>query len=559
MNPPSATSQRWLYGPVPDLLIGCGLFYIIVFAVSSAAGAEIRPLSEGIHLLPLLILVFGASHYGGTILRVYERRSDRRAYVLFSLYATIALCGLFVWGLYNSIVASCLLTVYLTWSSWHYTGQNYGIAVMFLRRRGVQISQVERRWLYSTFVFSWLLVFLVAHESTGSASDIMIAYASVTGPDISFIPFGIPAAVARILVIAIGLAYLVNLIGIAAALLKRAALKDLIPTFATMFTQALWFSIPFVLHHFNARTGLEPLDWAFRRHYFLWIVCGHAIQLMWIASYFARESAGWKGYSHYFGKTIAAGMAVWVLPVVFFAPDITGRVSVGAGLYLLVAAVVNLHHFILDGVIWKLRHSRVSNVLVSRTEIPESPAEVGEGRNWVRRLVWSAACLGLVIGLLEFGSFRYVYESAFKRGDYARASAVLDLLAWVGHDRPNPRMRLATRLAREGNIGEAARNMERSAKLHPNAEAYFRLGAIQEHDDQRLDQARRSYEKALELDPDHVEALQRAGRLALRLDRPREARAYLERAVILRPDDESSQKSLNRAEALLERDRLRDD
>jgi hypothetical protein len=318
----SAASQRWLYGSIPDLLFGCGLFYLIVFAVSSAFGPAIRPVHEAVYFLPFLIMVFGGAHYGGTILRVYERRSDRRSYVMFSLYATLALCGLFVWGLYSSLVASCLLTVYLTWSPWHYTGQNYGIAAMFLRRRGVQISKVERRWLYSTFVLSWILVLLVAHESTGSAADIMIPYASVTGPDIYFIPFGIPTALVRILVLAVGLAYVVNLIGIAICLLKRASLKDLIPTFAVMITQALWFSIPLVMRHFSVNSGLEPLDWEFRGHYFLWIVCGHAIQLMWIASYFARQSPGWKGYSHYFGKTIAAGVAVWVLPVIFFAPDI---------------------------------------------------------------------------------------------------------------------------------------------------------------------------------------------------------------------------------------------
>jgi tetratricopeptide (TPR) repeat protein len=103
-------------------------------------------------------------------------------------------------------------------------------------------------------------------------------------------------------------------------------------------------------------------------------------------------------------------------------------------------------------------------------------------------------------------------------------------------------MRLATRLAREGDIDEAVRNMERSVKLRPIAEGYFRLGAIQEHDDERLDDARISYDRALELEPDHVEALKRAGRLALKLDRPGEARAYLDRAeALLESDRRSSQ------------------
>jgi hypothetical protein len=381
-------------------------------------------------------------------------------------------------------------------------------------------------------VFSWLLVFVVAHESTGSAADIMIAYANVTGPNIHFIPFGIPTALARVLVLAIGAAYVINLVGIATYLLKRAPLRDLIPTLAVLFTQALWFSIPLVMRHFRVTSGLEPLDWNFRGHYFLWIVCGHAIQLIWIASYFARESPGWKGYSHYFGKTVAAGVAVWVLPVMFFSPDITGRLSIGSGLYLLVASTVNLHHFILDGVIWKLRHSRVSNVLVRGAGETGPPVAVDEGRSWVRRLVWSAACVGLFVGLFQFGSFHYVYERAFDRGDYAKAGAVLDQLAWVGYDRANPRMRLATRLAREGQIDEAVRNMERSVALRPVAEGYFRLGAIQEHDVERLEDARMSYERALELEPDHPDALIRAARLSLLLDRPLEAREFLDRAGV---------------------------
>ncbi len=35
---------------------------------------------------------------------------------------------------------------------------------------------------------------------------------------------------------------------------------------------------------------------------------------------------------------------------------------------LIVTAVVNIHHFILDGVVWKLRDPRVSKVLTSTQE-----------------------------------------------------------------------------------------------------------------------------------------------------------------------------------------------
>ena len=79
---------RWLFGPVPDLLLGCGLLYVAVFAVYAVGGAEVRT-SEVPYLFPLLVLVFSTPHYGATLLRVYEERSSRRAYTLFAVHATL--------------------------------------------------------------------------------------------------------------------------------------------------------------------------------------------------------------------------------------------------------------------------------------------------------------------------------------------------------------------------------------------------------------------------------------------------------------------------------------
>ena len=88
----------------------------------------------------LLIMGFVMPHYGGTLRRVYEQRADRRAYTIFSVWATLAIFALFVVGIHSAYVGAIMVTVYLTWSPWHYTGQNYGLAVMFLRRRGVSVE-----------------------------------------------------------------------------------------------------------------------------------------------------------------------------------------------------------------------------------------------------------------------------------------------------------------------------------------------------------------------------------------------------------------------------------
>ena len=96
---PAAASSPWLFGPVWDLILGCGGFYFLIVAASSFAGAQIRAL-EPESFFPLLVILFLSPHYGATILRVYEKRKDRKAYAIFAVYITLALMGLFAVGLY---------------------------------------------------------------------------------------------------------------------------------------------------------------------------------------------------------------------------------------------------------------------------------------------------------------------------------------------------------------------------------------------------------------------------------------------------------------------------
>src|SRR5262245_37900848 len=137
----------WLFGPGVDLLLGCGVLYALLIVPISLAGDAFVS-GKPPYLLTLGVVFFSASHYGATLLRVYERREDRRAYVLFSLWATLAVAAAFVAGLRSATWSTYLLTLYLTWSPWHYTGLNYGIAVMFVRRAGVPLATATKRLLY---------------------------------------------------------------------------------------------------------------------------------------------------------------------------------------------------------------------------------------------------------------------------------------------------------------------------------------------------------------------------------------------------------------------------
>jgi hypothetical protein len=100
-------SDRWLFGPLPDLLFGCGVLYALAFAAHTVAGPAIRGVTPSF-LLPLLLLVLSTPHYGGTLVRVYDQRRDRQAYVVFAVWVTLALFALFVVSLSNALLASIL-------------------------------------------------------------------------------------------------------------------------------------------------------------------------------------------------------------------------------------------------------------------------------------------------------------------------------------------------------------------------------------------------------------------------------------------------------------------
>ena len=197
----AAPSKRWLYGMAPDLLIGCGLWYALAFAVLAVAGTWVR--TAGMQtLIPFLLLAFSSPHYGATLLRVYEQREERQSYAVFTIFATAILATLYVVGVHSAAVGSIVLTVYLTWSPWHYTGQNYGIGVMFLRRRGVDLEGNAKRLVYASFILSYVMVFLALHGGARADDYIPVAYDPV---GYHFLPLGLPYT--SLTLPAVGLAY----------------------------------------------------------------------------------------------------------------------------------------------------------------------------------------------------------------------------------------------------------------------------------------------------------------------------------------------------------------
>jgi tetratricopeptide (TPR) repeat protein len=550
MSSAGVTGARWLFGPVPDLLFGCGLAYMLLFLAFTAGGAALRE-AQPVWLFSFIVLALSIPHYGATLVRAYESRADRHAYALFTVGATLLVVAAFLAGVRWAAFGAILFTVYLTWSPWHYTGQNYGIGLMFLGRQGVAVEPWIKRWIHASFVLSFVLSALVMHGASGAEASVPVTYVAAQGSPVSFRSLGLPRAFTAWAVPAVGLAYATALGVCAFALLRRARARSLVPFALLVANQALWFSLPFAAQYWGIATAFDPVDPRFATHYGLWIAVAHATQYLWITSYYAR-TGGAEGKLLFYGKALAAGSSVFVVPWLLVAPGALGRVSASDGLLapagasaFILSAAINIHHFILDGAIWKLRNQRVARVLIRATSRGEGEAARSPA---LRALVWSVCGAALLASAVYTLDSFVLFPAAMKRGDHASAGSVVSRLAFLGQDRVDQRVELAEAYAREGRADLALEQYQRAAALWPQPLTHLRIGQLRAATG-AWDAALAAYEEGLALKPNFVPLLRAAAEASSRLGRQQQARAFLERGLAVDPRNARLQRALQRVRA----------
>src|SRR5208283_5133468 len=194
-----------------------------------------------------------------------------------------------------------IFTIYLTWSPWHYSGQNYGLFMMFARRAGADPDTSTRRALYSAFIVSYLILFLGFH--TGPSSDPL------------FISLGIPAVISRWEQIILCVAF-VALSAFGLTRLARATgWRKLTPSLTLFSSQFLWFLLP------AAISLIKGLQIPQSRYSSGVLAVMHSAQYLWITSYYARRECNgdardkqrrdWRPLA-YFGVLIVGGIALFV-------------------------------------------------------------------------------------------------------------------------------------------------------------------------------------------------------------------------------------------------------
>ena len=514
-------ASPWIYRPWLDLVAGCGAWSApLLLLVYVLAAPEARAWSVAFYGLAL---VFNYPHFMATIYRAYGTRADFSKYRVVTMHLTgfLVLTALVAHASFPLV--PWIFTVYLTWSPWHYTGQNYGLLMMFVRRNGATPTSAERRALHLAFVASYAILFLTFHSGPSS--------------DPAVISLGLPQSAARLGQALLGVAF-VGLGGFAlVGLVRQTSLRAMVAPLTLFTTQILWFVLPTMIEQ---GYGLEIPQ---SRYSTGILAVMHAVQYLWITSYYAKREASARGDAQwrigvYFLTLVAGGIALfifgpWVVSYVF-------RYDLAAS-FMIFTALVNIHHFVLDGAIWKLRDGRIAALLLDTRARVATTADgmstyVGDASRWIAGRSVTARTVRVALAallLLLAGVDQVRYAFSLDDGNLPRLLAAARLNPYDS----TIQIRIANVRTRSGEADQAVESLTRAVAVNPaNPAPQQALGRVL-IESGRYQAAYDHYHLMLTHFPRDPDVSVNLGILASQLGREDEAVAHWRQAVSLNPDE----------------------
>lgn len=529
----ASPANPWIYGPWLDLVVGCGAWSAPLLAIAMwLTRGNTHGWAIGFYLLAI---VFNYPHFMATIYRAYHTREDFEKYKVFTLHVTLllVLTGILLHVTYWLL--PWIFTLYICWSPWHYTGQNYGLMMMFVRRSGVTVSTAERRWLRAAFIASYLML-LASFETEGSSDSLIL---SLGLPANLTLPIRLMCATAFAAFAFIGFRRLV----------RERGFRAMTAPLTLLLTQFLWFVLPTLL---ELRSTYQIPQTRYSSGI---LAVLHSAQYIWITSYYQRRESRAKGASQwrtgaYLTTLLAGGIALfipgpWIVSYLCHFDFTTS--------FLIFTALVNIHHFILDGAIWKLRDARISSLLVDgrqssairtvETEVQRSSDRTGESFAY-RLLSTPAFRISLAALLFLWGGMDQVH---FALGTDESNLSALQHAALMNPYDSMLQARIASAETKFGQRGEAVEALQRAAEISPQNSALQHEVARAMLEAGRYPEAYEHYQKMLQAFPNDVDALVNYGLLAAQLGHPEEAESSWEKAVAANADQPNAQLYLAQA------------
>jgi hypothetical protein len=348
---PAALVGRTFAHPAFDYaLIGGALSLVVTALVVLYPGAQsvgqMTPSGAGgtgLALLPYLVLFVNGAHLAASTVRLYTKPGSFDALPLvtralpLAMLAVLCLCLLLPATLGRHIQA-----LYLTWSPYHYAAQAFGIAMVYSHRSGCRIDAAHKRALRWVALLPFLHNFI-----TGQAVGIdwlLPGVAERTEALRGFVGEGL-----------VLLAFTAPFLLYALVWRSASGPMPLIGLLAVL-ANGVWFLV------------LSPLD------AFLYATVFHGLQYLAITiAFYLKERAALPGRG---GSAFGQGLRFYALSLLLAYAALQclplGFHWVGFGVFesvLVVTAAVNVHHFIVDGFIWRFKSGDSNRAVVELGEL----------------------------------------------------------------------------------------------------------------------------------------------------------------------------------------------
>jgi tetratricopeptide (TPR) repeat protein len=523
-------SSPWIYKPWIDLVVGCGAWSAPLLLVTGSVGSKAAGWSFAFYMLALF---FNYPHFMATVYRAYHSYGEFAKYRFFTVHLALLLaCAGLIAHLWYPLLP-WIFTLYICWSPWHYTGQNFGLLMMFARRASLSPTHREREALHLAFIASYLMLLFSFH--TGSSGDTLI------------LSLGLPAKFTLPARATLGLFFIAACGWALFSMARRNNWKALVPTATLVTTQFLWFLLPALVELLSGKEVPQT------RYSSGILAVLHSAQYLWITSYYQEKEAkaagqtSWR-FTRYLLTLVAGGIALfvpgpWIVSRLFHADF--------AASFLTFTALVNLHHFILDGAIWKLRDSRIAALLLDTRERKAAKDAEGRGRvaamsHWLAGKTFAARALRIaaIILLLVWGGMDRLH---FYWANVSASLSSLERAALLEPDDSALQTRLAHAAQAAGNTGAALAALRRAAEVSPGnlalQESYARALITAGRDEDAF----ALYQRVLERAPQNSNALVNFGLLADRLGHGDQAIDSWQRAVAADPTQTNAQLYLAQA------------
>lgn len=349
-----STHLYFVNAPVDFLVIGLASIIMYVAMVLLYQGQSVVWAGQ---LAFAMQIVINHPHFAATNYRLYHNKENIMQYPITALVIPwLVLAAMIGSFLSPTFIAVIFFKIFLYWSPYHFSGQTLGITLIYARRAGFFVGKWERFTL-SNLIYSSFLFMTARGDMITAASDLVLPVQY----DVEQYRLGLPDWVPNVILIWM----IVNGLGFITLVIKWCKEQGrMIPAIVLLpvFTQLIWF-----------------IPGSFCPSFYLFVPMFHSLQYLLIAwslqlkekmdvekitpsvGYVVKESLRWGGINLLLGSIL-----FWGIPQAMyfiFKNEFELNYSYLFVLGIIVAGV-QVHHFFVDGVIWKLKKKTVASPLM---------------------------------------------------------------------------------------------------------------------------------------------------------------------------------------------------